>query len=170
MKDVDKLVQMAFGQLAELVDLDSAVERLRSLDGRDAQDIELGELMHELAGAASGAVNWAGQLSHAVRDGSGRLGGSARWVLPLGLGAAAVAAAKNRATIARSLQHAKDWAGGVPGDVHVPHHLTGLVDIRDDAGAKQRSTGAGRSGSRALREHLRIRAEHREQRRRFFSG
>jgi hypothetical protein len=166
-KDVDLLVQKAFEQLAEQLDLDGIAKRLGLIDGRrDAQDLDLDVLVHGVAGVASGALDWAGQLSHAVRERSGRpTGGSVRWILPLAIGAAAMAAAKNRDTLTRSLEQLKAQGMGVADDLR-SHHLTELVDGDGD---KQRPTGR-RSDPHAFRDNLRVRAERREQRRRFFSS
>jgi hypothetical protein len=160
-KDVDLLLRKAFEQLTELVELDGIVERLGTPGGRDAPDVDLDEILRELANVASGAMNRVSQLSHAVRQGGRLTGGGARWIVPFAVGAAAMAAAKNRIALARALEQAKDQGVGLAGDVRIPHHRPRLV-----AGGGT----AGRSDPRTLRENLRIRAEHRERRRRLSSS
>jgi hypothetical protein len=157
------LLRKAFEQLGELVQLDGITERLRH-GGGDATDVDLDEILRELANVAGDAMNRVGELSHAVRQ-SGRFsGGGVRWVVPLAVGAAAMAAVKNRNALTRSFEHVKDQGAGVAGGVRLPHHLPRLID----GGSNQRM--GARSDPRTLQENLRIRAEHRERRRRLFSS
>jgi hypothetical protein len=111
MTDAEKLVEWAIEQakeLAELFELEAVADRLLSVSS-DGPDLELGELAHELADVAEGAVQWFGELvDGARRQRDGLAGGAVRWLLPLGVGVAAMAAAKNRRVIARWLPQLLD--------------------------------------------------------------
>lgn len=112
MTDAEKLVEWAIEQakeLAGLFELEAVADRLLSVDSSDGPDLELGELAHELADVADGAVQWFGELvDGARRQRDGLAGGAVRWLLPLGVGVAAMAAAKNRRVIARWLPQLLD--------------------------------------------------------------
>jgi hypothetical protein len=174
MAEVEKRAQKAIEQvtqLAELVDLDVIAEKLRLVQAGDDPDLELGELAHEIAAAASRAAEWVGQFSHAARQTGGRATAGAGWLLPLGAGAAAMAVVKNGPAIARSLREVKRRAAEVPPHLPTGGRLKGLVDFSGSGVDDDRSPAARRhTDRRALRDHLRARAEHRYRRRQqFFS-
>ena len=150
----------ALGDLADVVDLNKLVDRLSSIDAEDVVDPD--EVYQALAHTLSGAAEWLGDLTGSVRETGARIaGGSARWVIPVGAGAAAYAAAKNAPAIARSL---REHAPEAP-DLELGSRVKELAHV----GGQKSGSSLGRSTDpRALRNHLRARAAHRDRRRKQF--
>jgi hypothetical protein len=160
MDELEKLSH-ALGDLADVVDLDKLVDRLSSIDAEDVVDPD--EVFRALAHALSGAAEWLGDIAGSARETGARVaGGSARWVVPLGAGAAVYAAARNAPAIARSV---REHAPEAP-DLELGSRVKELTHV---GGEKDGSSGRRRSTEpRTLRNHLRARAAHRERRRKQF--
>jgi hypothetical protein len=149
----------ALGDLADVVDLDKLVDRLSSMDAEDVVDPDV--VFRALAHALSGAAEWLGDIGGAARETGARVaGGSARWVIPLGAGAAVYAAARNAPAIARSVRE------------HTPEapdlELGSRMKLAHVGGEKGGSSRRRSTDPRTLRNHLRARAAHRERRHKQF--
>jgi len=150
----------ALGDLADVVDLDKLVDRLSSMDAEDVVDPD--EVFRALAHALSGAGEWLGDIGGAARETGARVaGGSARWVIPLGAGAAVYAAARNAPAIARSLREHTPEAP----DLELGSRMKELAHVGGEKGGSSRRRS---TDPRTLRNHLRARAAHRERRRKQF--
>jgi len=150
----------ALGDLADVVDLNKLVDRLSSIDADDVVDPD--EVFRALAHALSGAAEWLGDFTGSARETGARIaGGSARWVIPLGAGAVAYAAAKNASAIARSV---REHAPEAP-DLELGSRVK---ELAPSGGRKRSSSPRGSTDPRTLRNHLRARAAHRERRRKQF--
>jgi hypothetical protein len=157
MGELEKLSH-ALGDLADVVDLDKLGDRLGSIGAEDVVDPD--ELFRVVSHALSDAAEWLGDIAGSARETGARVaGGTARWVIPLGAGAAVYAAAKNAPAIARSVrEHA-------PEAPDLEHRVKELAHVSGEKGGSSRRRS---TDPRTLRNHLRARAAHRERRRKQF--
>jgi hypothetical protein len=158
MGELEKLSH-ALGDLADVVDLDKLVDRLGSIG---ADDVDPDELFRAVSHVLSDVAEWLGDIAGSARETGARVaGGSARWVIPLGAGAAVYAAARNAPAIARSV---REHAPEAP-DVELGNRMKELAHVGGEKGGSSRRRS---TDSRTLRNHLRARAAHRERRRKQF--